>query len=148
MTYFFSCKCLLKNLSKHHLAFNILFLLSYLQSANSECNVLYLQESWSDASGSMVVYSPINMQALQMVMSCGDSSFVPLRPSGFAILPDGTSNNGDGSDGGGSCLLTVGLQMLPNGNHQSAKFTMESVDAVNNLISFTIQKVKDALGVA
>ncbi|KAL2967404.1 hypothetical protein AAZX31_16G173800 [Glycine max] len=115
---------------------------SILHSANSECNVLYLQESWSDASGSMVVYSPINMQALQMVMSCGDSSFVPLRPSGFAILPDGTSNNGDGSDGGGSCLLTVGLQMLPNGNHQSAKFTMESVDAVNNLISFTIQKVK------
>ncbi|TKY45132.1 Homeobox-leucine zipper protein ANTHOCYANINLESS 2 [Spatholobus suberectus] len=121
---------------------------SILDTTNSnESNVLYLQESWTDASGSMVVYSPINMQSLNVVMSCGDSSFVALRPSGFAILPDGYPNNSDGSDGGGGCLLTVGLQMLQNGN-QSAKFTVESVETVNNLISCTIQKIKDALGVA
>jgi len=109
--------------------------------------MFYLQESWTDASGSMVVYSPINMQSLNMMMNCGDSSFVALRPSGFAILPDGHSNNSDNNDGGGSCLLTVGLQMLQNDN-QSAKFTMESVQTVNSLLSCTIQKVKEALGVS
>ncbi|KAK7314990.1 hypothetical protein VNO77_33522 [Canavalia gladiata] len=116
-------------------------------TSNNENNVLYLQESWSDASASMVVYSPINVQSLNMVMSCGDSSFVALRPSGFAILPDGhSSNDGIGGDSGGS-LLTIGLQMLQN-NHQTAKLTVESVETVNNLISCTIQKIKDALGVA
>ncbi|XP_027359024.1 homeobox-leucine zipper protein ANTHOCYANINLESS 2-like [Abrus precatorius] len=123
---------------------------SILRAANSnESNVLYLQESWSDTSGSMVVYSPINMQSLNMVMSCEDSSFVTLRPSGFVVLPDGHSNNGDGSGGSdsGGSLLTVGLQMLQNGQH-AAKLTVESIETVNNLITCTIQKIKDALGVA
>ncbi|WJX71419.1 hypothetical protein P8452_55415 [Trifolium repens] len=121
---------------------------------------LYLQDSWTDSSGSMVVYSPINMQSLNLVMSGGDSSFVSLLPSGFSILPDGYSSNSniigtssDGSRSSGSdndnsgCLLTVGLQMLLN-NHPSSKLTTESVDIVNNHIATTIQKVKDALGVA
>ncbi|KOM54956.1 hypothetical protein LR48_Vigan10g084800 [Vigna angularis] len=122
---------------------------SILHYANNEGNVLYLQESWTDASGSMVVYSPINMQSLNMMMmNSGDSSFVSLRPSGFAILPDGHSNNSDNNDGGGgSCLLTVGLQMLQNDN-PSAKFTLESVQTINSLLSCTIQKVKEALGVS
>jgi len=102
--------------------------------------VLFLQESWNDASGSMVVFSPINMQSLNMMMSCGDSSFVGLRPSGFVVLPDDNNE-------GGSCLLTVGLQMLQNDNH-SAKFTIESVQTVNSLLSCTIQKVKETFGVS
>lgn len=122
--------------------------------------MLYLQDSWTDSSGSMIVYSPINMQSLNMVMNGGDSSFISLLPSGFSILPDGHSNNNcvgtsnDGSGNGGSdnndsggCLLTAGIQMLLN-NLQTSKLTMESVDAVNALITCTIQKVKDALGVA
>jgi hypothetical protein len=37
--------------------------------------------------------------------------------------------------------------MLLN-NHPSSKLTAESVDTVNNHLATTIQKVKDALGVA
>ncbi|WJX25545.1 hypothetical protein P8452_14574 [Trifolium repens] len=121
---------------------------------------LYLQDSWTDSSGSMVVYSPINMQSLNLVMSGRDSSFVALLPSGFSILPDGYSSNnniigtssdrssssGNDNDNGG-CLLTIGLQMLLN-NHPSSKLTAESVDTINNHLATTIQKVKDALGVA
>ncbi|GAU44802.1 hypothetical protein TSUD_291950 [Trifolium subterraneum] len=126
----------------------------------NEGNVLYLQDSWTDSSGSMVVYSPINMQSLSLVMSGGDSSCVALLPSGFSILPDGHSSNnsivGTSSDGSsssgndndnGGCLLTVGLQMVLS-NLQSSKLTTESVDTVNDLIANTVQKVKDALGVA
>jgi homeobox-leucine zipper protein len=108
----------------------------------------------------MVVYSPISMQSLNLMMSGRDSSFVALLPSGFSILPDGYSSNnniiGTSSDGSsssgndndnGGCLLTIGLQMLLN-NHPSSKLTAESVDTVNNHLATTIQKVKDALGVA
>lgn len=122
----------------------------------NENNGLYLQDAWTDSSGSMIVYSPINVQSLNLVMSGGDSSYVSLLPSGFSILPDGghsTSSNGGGSSSGGGdnegggCLLTVGLEMMLN-NLQSNKLTMESVDTVNALVSCTLQKIKDALGVA
>jgi len=90
-------------------------------------------------------------------MSGGDSAYVALLPSGFAIVPDGNDPSGYGmsngtlqkggaSDGGGS-LLTVGFQILVN-SLPTAKLTMESVDTVNNLISCTIQKIKAALRVA
>ncbi|MCI03856.1 homeobox-leucine zipper protein ANTHOCYANINLESS 2-like, partial [Trifolium medium] len=69
-------------------------------------NRLYLQDSWTDSSGSMIVYSPIDMQSLSLVMSGGDSSSVALSPSGFSILPDGHSSNnnivGTSSDGSSS----------------------------------------------
>ncbi|XP_045810380.1 homeobox-leucine zipper protein ROC6-like [Trifolium pratense] len=122
--------------------------------------MLYLQDSWTDSSGSMIVYSPINMDSLSLVMSGGDSSSVALSPSGFSILPDGHSSNnnivGTSSDGSsssgsdndnGGCLLTAGLQMVLT-NVQSSKLTNDSVDTINDLIACTVQKIKDALGVA
>ena len=125
----------------------------------NEGSSLYLQDSWTDSSGSMVVYSPIDSQSLDILISGGDSSLIPLLPSGFSILPDGHSNvnnivgtssdgsggNGEGGDNGG-CLLTFGLQMLLN-NTQTSKLTMESVESVNAQISVTLQRIKDALGV-
>lgn len=119
--------------------------------------MLILQETWTDASGSMVVYAPVDTAAINVVMHGGDSAYVALLPSGFAILPDGSSQSGyvagknesgpsikgEANDGGG-CLLTVGFQILVN-SLPSAKLTVESVETVNNLISCTIQKIKAAL---
>ncbi|MCH87030.1 homeobox-leucine zipper protein ANTHOCYANINLESS 2-like [Trifolium medium] len=122
-------------------------------------NMLYLQDSWTDSSGSMIVYSSISMQSLSMLMNGGDPSSVPLLPSGFSILPDGHSNNNtlvetssDGSGSSGSendnsgCLLTFGLQMLLT-SLETSKLAYESVYTINELISCTIEKVKEALGV-
>ncbi|CAJ2666643.1 unnamed protein product [Trifolium pratense] len=125
----------------------------------NKSNFLYLQDSWIDSSGAMVIYSPISMQSYNMVMSNGeDASFIPVLPSGFSILPDGNSSNktmvrsdGSGSSGSGGnigCLLTVGLQMLLISSRQSSKLTNESIVTVNEIISCTIQKIKNALGVA
>ncbi|XP_022736692.1 homeobox-leucine zipper protein ANTHOCYANINLESS 2-like isoform X2 [Durio zibethinus] len=124
----------------------------------NENNMLILQETWSDASGALVVYAPVDMSSMSVVMNGGDSAYVALLPSGFAILPGispsyrgGQSNsNGplmkpdiDGSISSG-CLLTVGFQILVN-SIPTAKLTVESVETVNNLISCTIQKIKAAL---
>lgn len=111
-----------------------------MQGGNgNESNMLILQDTWTDAWCSAIVYAPVDVQSLNVVMSGGDSSYVALLPSGFAILPDGP--------GGGGSLLTVGLQILVN-SLPTGKLTVESIDTVNNLISCTIQKIKAALRVA
>ncbi|KAM6586979.1 hypothetical protein CsatA_009584 [Cannabis sativa] len=127
--------------------------------ANDSSTMLILQETWTDSSGSMVVYAPVDSAAINVVMHGGDSAYVALLPSGFAIVPDGSSQSGylsgnnestsgasvkgEGDDSGGS-ILTVGFQILVN-SLPSAKLTVESVETVNNLISCTIQKIKSAL---
>ncbi|KAE8022500.1 hypothetical protein FH972_008293 [Carpinus fangiana] len=118
----------------------------------NESSMLILQETWTDASGTLVVYAPVDIPSINVVMAGGDSAYVALLPSGFAILPDERSSNSNGgtvkagengTDGGG-CLLTVGFQILLD-SQPTAKLTVESVETVNNLISCTIQNIKAAL---
>jgi homeobox-leucine zipper protein len=111
-------------------------------SAN-QSSMLILQETCTDASGSMVVYAPVDIPAMQLVMNGGDSTYVALLPSGFAILSDGPSMDSAEHKTGGS-LLTVAFQILVN-SQPTAKLTVESVETVNNLISCTIKKIKNAL---
>ncbi|XP_030457367.2 homeobox-leucine zipper protein ANTHOCYANINLESS 2 [Syzygium oleosum] len=125
----------------------------------NQSSMLILQETCIDAAGSLVVYAPVDIPAMHVVMNGGDSAYVALLPSGFAIVPDGPGSHGHGGgavgnpnghagDGGpqrvGGSLLTVAFQILVN-SLPTAKLTVESVETVNNLISCTIQKIKAAL---
>src|ERR1044072_775676 len=99
--------------------------------------MLKLQETCIDESGSLVVYAPVDIPAMHVVMNGGDSAYVALLPSGFAVVPDGRgSENGGGGDDGatraGGSLLTVAFQILVN-SLPTAKLTVESVETVNNL---------------
>ncbi|KAJ7969996.1 Homeobox leucine zipper protein [Quillaja saponaria] len=110
----------------------------------NENSMLILQETWTDASCSLVVYAPVDVASLDVVMNGGDSSYVALLPSGFAILPDvNTGKGGDDGNEGGGCLLTVAFQILVN-SIPTAKLTVESVETVNNLITCTVEKIKSA----
>lgn len=121
--------------------------------------MLILQETCIDAAGSLVVYAPVDIPAMHVVMNGGDSAYVALLPSGFAIVPDGPPSRGPNSNGSltngpsgnmghahrdGGSLLTVAFQILVN-SLPTAKLTVESVETVNNLISCTVQKIKAAL---
>ncbi|XP_002979015.2 homeobox-leucine zipper protein HDG2 [Selaginella moellendorffii] len=119
---------------------------------STHSNMLILQESCTDDSGSLVVYAPVDIPAMNLVMQGGDPAYVALLPSGFAILPDGQDHCGslqhdslevDRPRVPGS-LLTVAFQILVS-NVPSAKLSLESVTTVNNLISCTVQKIKAAL---
>ncbi|CAL5367212.1 unnamed protein product [Camellia sinensis] len=131
---------------------NCVSLLRATQAGNTNRNItLILQETQTDALGSLIAYAAVDIQAMQVVMSGGDSTSVALLPSGFAIVPDsfcdsaGPENcNGTLVKGGGGSLLTVGFQLWVN-SPPTAKLTMESVDTVNSLISRTIQRIKAAL---
>lgn len=120
-----------------------------MQAINAnQSSMLILQETCTDASGSLVVYAPVDIPAMHVVMNGGDSAYVALLPSGFAIVPDGSvEENGGASQqraASGGCLLTVAFQILVN-SLPTAKLTVESVETVNNLISCTVQKIKSAL---
>ncbi|XP_078447932.1 homeobox-leucine zipper protein HDG1-like [Wolffia australiana] len=135
---------------------NAVSLLRASAGGANQSSMLILQETCTDAAGSLVVYAPVDIPAMHLVMNGGDSSCVALLPSGFAISPDGPDFRGaprlDGSGsppqpsggGGGGCLLTVAFQILVN-SLPTATLTVESVETVNNLISCTVQKIKAAL---
>lgn len=114
--------------------------ISVLRAFNtSQNNMLILQESCIDASGSIVVYCPVDLPAINMAMSGEDPSYFPLLPSGFTISPDG-----DATGSGSGSLITVVFQILVS-NLPSARLSPESVTTVNNLIGNTIHQIKAAL---
>ncbi|NP_001302850.1 homeobox-leucine zipper protein HDG11-like [Brassica napus] len=123
-------------------------------SQSQSNNMLILQETSIDSSGALVVYSPVDLPALNIAMSGDDTSYIPLLSSGFAISPDGnhsssTTEQGGGAStssgfGGGGSLITVGFQIMVS-NLPSAKLNMESVETVNNLIGTTVHQIKTGL---
>ncbi|XP_062185087.1 homeobox-leucine zipper protein ROC4-like [Phragmites australis] len=130
-------------IAKGQLDGNSVTLLRADPTNTNQDSMLILQETCIDKSGAMVVYAPVDIPAMELVMGGGDSTYVALLPSGFAILPGGPSISGGGHKTSGS-LLTVAFQILVN-SQPTAKLTVESVDTVNNLISCTIKKIKVAL---
>lgn len=126
--------------------------ISLLRALNSsQNNMLILQESCTDASGSMVVYAPVDLPSINIVMSGEDPSYIPLLPSGFTISPDGQPGGGAGPSsssnpmgGSNGSLITVAFQILVS-SLPSARLNLESVTTVNNLISTTVQQIKAAL---
>ncbi|CAM8943833.1 unnamed protein product [Rhodiola kirilowii] len=116
-------------------------------SANAtQSNMLILQESFSEATTSFVIYAPIDFGAMNSVLLGGDPDYVPLLPSGFAIYPDGSSgqieSNGPNQTGGS--LLTVAFQILVD-SQPTATMSLGSVATVNQLISRTVERIKEAL---
>ncbi|KAG7589971.1 Homeobox domain [Arabidopsis suecica] len=131
--------------------------ISVLRGSNAthSNNMLILQESSTDSSGALVVYSPVDLAALNIAMSGEDTSYIPLLSSGFTISPDGNGSTSEQGGGGGAStssgrasssgsLITVGFQIMVS-NLPSAKLNMESVETVNNLIGTTVHQIKTAL---
>jgi len=113
--------------------------------------MLILQESCTDASGSIVVYAPVNLHSMDIVMSGEDTSYIPILPSGFAMLPDGRPSRGSAASsssnpigGSSGSLLTITFQILIS-SLPPAKLNTESVESINRLISETVQHIKAAL---
>lgn len=117
-------------------------------ASNSSQNVeLVLQESCTDDSGSLVVYSIVNVDDIKLTMNGENPSCIALLPHGFVITPVTQNPNGDinTTGSGGGCLLTVGLQLLAN-SLPTAKLNLSSANTVNNHIQTTVQQIINALG--
>ncbi|XP_076919780.1 homeobox-leucine zipper protein HDG11-like [Bidens hawaiensis] len=116
-------------------------------------NMLILQESSTDASGSLVVYCPVDLPAINIAMNGEDPSYIPLLPSGFIITADGrdeitskgsTNTASTSSNPTGGSLVTIVFQIQTN-SMGSAKISQESLTTVNNLITSTVQQIKGSI---
>ncbi|MCI01512.1 homeobox-leucine zipper protein HDG2 [Trifolium medium] len=132
---------------------NCVSLLRVNSANSSQSNMLILQESLTDSTGSFVIYAPVDIVAMNVVLNGGDPDYVALLPSGFAILPDGNAiGNGEnggqvaggGGGGGGGSLLTVAFQILVD-SVPTAKLSLGSVATVNSLIACTVERIKASL---
>ncbi|KAL5700253.1 Homeobox-leucine zipper protein PROTODERMAL FACTOR 2 [Ranunculus cassubicifolius] len=107
-----------------------------VNSANTnQSNMLIIQESCTDSTGSLVVYAPVDAVAMNVVLNGGDPEYVALLPSGFAIFPDKQQSGS---------LLTVAFQILVD-SVPTAKLSLGSVATVNNLIACTVDRIKAAV---
>ncbi|KAI3698115.1 hypothetical protein L6452_31227 [Arctium lappa] len=126
---------------------NCVSLLRVNSANSSQGNMLILQESSNDSTGSYVIYAPVDIAAMNVVLSGGDPDYVALLPSGFAILPDGPGKH-QGSTilevGNGGSLLTVAFQILVD-SVPTAKLSLGSVATVNSLIKCTVERIKAAV---
>ncbi|OWM77662.1 homeobox-leucine zipper protein MERISTEM L1-like [Punica granatum] len=128
---------------------NCVSLLRVNSPNSSQSNMLILQESCTDSTGSYVIYAPVDIVSMNVVLSGGDPDYVALLPSGFAILPDGPSLSNGGSGGilevgSGGSLLTVAFQILVD-SAPNAKLSLGSVATVNSLIKCTVERIKAAV---
>ncbi|KAH9793103.1 homeobox-leucine zipper protein HDG2 [Citrus sinensis] len=125
---------------------NCVSLLRVNSANSSQSNMLILQESCTDPTASFVIYAPVDIVAMNVVLNGGDPDYVALLPSGFAILPDGTSLHGAniGEAASGGSLLTVAFQILVD-SVPTAKLSLGSVATVNNLIACTVERIKASL---
>lgn len=111
-----------------------------------QSNMLILQESSTDITGSYVIYAPVDMAAMNVVLNGGDSNCVALLPSGFAIVPDGSGPNGGPIPDllSGGSLLTVAFHILVD-SVPNARLALGSVTTVNTLIKSTVERIKVAV---
>ncbi|KDP30384.1 hypothetical protein JCGZ_17113 [Jatropha curcas] len=128
---------------------NCISLLRINVASNSSQHVeLMLQESCTDQSGSLIVYTTVNVDSIQLAMNGEDPSFIPLLPLGFVILPvestNATNSSQEGNNNSSGCLLTVGLQVLAS-TIPSAKLNLSTVNAINNHLRTTLHQISAAL---
>ncbi|XP_043717521.1 homeobox-leucine zipper protein ROC3-like [Telopea speciosissima] len=137
---------------------NCISLLRINAPSNSSQNVeLMLQESCTDSSASLIVYTTIDVDAVQLAMSGDDPSYIPVLPVGFIVIPLPPTNS-DGNLGSNSisssedcngsssgCLLTIGLQVLAS-TIPTAKLNLSSVTAINNHLCNAVHQINSVLG--
>ncbi|KAJ7960042.1 Homeobox-leucine zipper protein [Quillaja saponaria] len=117
----------------------------------TESKMLIFQESYTDPLGSLLVYAPIDVPALNSAVTGEDSSWLPVLPSGFIISGDGRTKIGagpstsTGAERSSGTLLTVVYQILISNPSSSKLLQMESVATVNALLNSTVQRIKSGL---
>ncbi|XWS51917.1 hypothetical protein CRYUN_Cryun11dG0023000 [Craigia yunnanensis] len=113
-----------------------------VNSSPNKIEILYLQESFSDETGSYVVYAPIDIFAMSKILNGGNPNFAAILPSGFAILPDKPPGQGDQEPVGS--ILTIAFHSADRS--LTADYippaTLKTISAV---LTTTAASIKDAI---
>ncbi|KAE9594271.1 hypothetical protein Lalb_Chr18g0052011 [Lupinus albus] len=95
--------------------------------------MLILQETYKSHLGSNIVYTSIEEPKIEEVTRGGDSSQIPMCPSGFIIAGNGSN---------GHSLLTMIFQLF---TPSEGELSMESVESLHFLFTNTVGEIKTAL---
>ncbi|XP_049936922.1 homeobox-leucine zipper protein ROC3-like isoform X2 [Nymphaea colorata] len=125
-----------------------------VNNSSSTTAELMVQESYIDASGSAVVYASIDTAGVNIAMSGEDTSFIPLLPSGFVMVPTASYYAGDfgypstsAMPGHGGCILIAVSQVLAS-SVPTSNISMATVITLNKHIFNVVRQVHAALGVS
>jgi homeobox-leucine zipper protein len=101
--------------------------------AISRHDFLLLQECSTDATGSYVIFAPIEKAVFQSML-CGVDQDIPLTPFGFFILPNLSGSILDGT------LLTMVFQIAVK--NVSSK---QAVEVLTQIVQEALQKIMEAV---
>ncbi|RDY07422.1 Homeobox-leucine zipper protein PROTODERMAL FACTOR 2, partial [Mucuna pruriens] len=110
-------------------------------SAQGKLVIFYLQESYTDSTGSYVVYAPLDEAALTALANGSDPDKVIILPSGFSILPAGTLP-GEGHNRGTGSFLTVAFHIVESATSRSF-IPPESIETIYKIIMDTVSSIKN-----
>lgn len=102
---------------------------------------MILQESFKSSVGSYVIFTPTDVASLQVAIKGEDTRGMQILCSGFVVC---SSEKEDGNSKVGS-LLTLSYQILASSSDGAMMLSAQTVSNVNNLLTTTLLKVRDAL---
>ncbi|XP_047320237.1 homeobox-leucine zipper protein ROC1-like [Impatiens glandulifera] len=115
---------------------------SYISLLQMSNDLLMLQEVNWDPLGAYLIYAPIDINSLNMALNGGNSKYVPMLSSGFAVVPFCGATDNIGS--GGGSLVTVSFQFLPDIRPTAALDESYIKNAIN-LVNCTMDRIKTSL---
>lgn len=107
--------------------------------------VMYLQESYTDSTGSYVISAPMDSYSISLVLNGGNPDNIAILPSGFAILPDrptwGSGSSGKESSGS---LVTVAFHIVDGASSEDS-IPPESLDTMHHILMETAISIRTAV---
>ncbi|XP_048420049.1 homeobox-leucine zipper protein MERISTEM L1-like [Pyrus x bretschneideri] len=108
---------------------------------SNEVGIFYLQASYTDTTGSYVVYAPIDMYAMTELINGGNPDNLAILASGFSILPDKPMHR---DDTGGS-LLTIAFHVAAGTSTQEHVFAHQHANLMYCVLASTVVSVEERL---
>ncbi|KAK3199541.1 hypothetical protein Dsin_022956 [Dipteronia sinensis] len=114
-----------------------------------DMEMMYLQESFADDTGSYVIYAPIDVPTMSSILNgdCNNTDGVNILPCGFSILPERSVVYDGSSSRDGACgsLLTMAFNIIDD--HESTEDYMprETMITIYNIINKTAFLIRNAL---
>ncbi|XP_068498424.1 homeobox-leucine zipper protein PROTODERMAL FACTOR 2-like [Phaseolus vulgaris] len=116
---------------------------SLMRANNSEGKLVicFVQESYTDSTGSYVVYAPLDKAAVAGLIHGSNPDKVMILPSGFSILPERLEGDEDRST---RSLLTIAFHIVESCTTRPY-IAPESVETIYKVISDTVTSITDSV---
>ncbi|XP_042023344.1 homeobox-leucine zipper protein PROTODERMAL FACTOR 2-like isoform X2 [Salvia splendens] len=110
-------------------------------SVVSQCSkrgaITYLQESYNDSVACYIGYAPVDVWTMHHILQGGTADSVAVLPSGFVILPDGSTDQ--------SSILTIAFQIIDEELTTPQELQESSLITACTLIRDTVSLIQTAL---